>query len=234
MNKNIEFYTNTQEAYDSIPHPMPASKFIPKWFKNLRPELKDVSTIKRCVPFLDSLTAGYIIPLWQDIHFETGYEKDNTPFINYSWPVNLISGDTPLSEHSWQQIEGSDISKTPLGQYPIKFNNPWVIKTPPGVSCLFTTPMNHFETRIKLVDGIVDTDTYYNNVNFPFLWNGGDGEFLIEKGTPLAQVIPFVRYDFNKFNVKPLDHDKFGKVNRTLGTTLGYGYRKYFWHKRKK
>jgi len=217
---------------DVFPHPDKAGKFLPDYYKKLavnmgnHPE-KD-GTAKKCVPFMDAITNGYIIPLWSDIYITA---KDGE--IDITFPQFFPSNNT-IGTHNYNQLKNHPAKDDMYGKTILKFLNPWVIKTPPGVSCLFTTPMNHFETRIKLVDGIVDTDTYYNNVNFPFLWNGGDGEFLIEKGTPLAQVIPFVRYDFNKFNVKPLDHDKFGKVNRTLGTTLGYGYRKYFWHKRKK
>ena len=50
-----------------------------------------------------------------------------------------------------------------------KFINKWLIKTPPGYSCLFVKPLNHFETRFEIISGVVDTDTYINTINFPFL-----------------------------------------------------------------
>jgi hypothetical protein len=88
------------------------------------------------------------------------------------------------------------------------------------------------ETRFKVLDGVVDTDTYHNHVNFPFLWTGGDGEFFIPKGTPLVQVIPFVRSEAH-LEVVALDETKVENVRSTLGTKLKNGYRDEFWSRRK-
>jgi len=234
MNKKIEFYTETKEIYDSIPHPMPASKFIPKWFKNLQPDLENDSTIKRCMPFLDSLTAGYIIPLWQDIYFNTGHKEDGTPFINYSWSVSLIPNADPLSNHSYDQIEGSDISKTPLGRYPIKFNNPWVIKTPPGYSCLFVNPLNHYNEDFELISAIVDTDTYTSNIDFPFVFLNDNFNDIVPRGTPLVQVIPFKRETW-KSSVgaeNKIQTQNRLNVSTKLRTVFKKGYRRFFWHKK--
>jgi hypothetical protein len=88
------------------------------------------------------------------------------------------------------------------------------------------------ETRFKLLDGVVDTDTYYNNINFPFLWTGGDGEFFIAKGTPLVQVIPF-RRESHELEVSATDLDKRKSVISTLGTKLKNGYRDELWHGKK-
>ena len=41
----------------------------------------------------------------------------------------------------------------------------------------------------------MDTDTYAAHIHFPFFATAGDGVHLIEKGTPLVQVIPFRRRD---------------------------------------
>ena len=51
------------------PHPKPASRFIPNEYKQLERFLDNnyhKSTVKTCIPFLDSLTMGYIIPFDQD------------------------------------------------------------------------------------------------------------------------------------------------------------------------
>jgi len=74
-----------------------------------------------------------------------------------------------------------------------KFINKWLIKTPPGYSCLFIKPMNRVETRFDIIAGIVDTDDYVNTINFPFILNKKDEQFLIKKGEPMVQVIPFKR-----------------------------------------
>ena len=39
-----------------IPPPSPASRFLPEWYRKLDPVIDGVETIKKCVPFLDTLT----------------------------------------------------------------------------------------------------------------------------------------------------------------------------------
>ena len=226
----ITFYID-ENLIDVFPKPKRSGKCIPEYYKKLKTENNGdptAPTAKRCVPFIEAITAGYIIPLWCDLYVEA---KDGE--IELTFPNNLPINNS-LGHHGYHQLEDHPASHLSYGKDLMKFINPWIIETPPGVSCLFTTPMNHFETRFKLVDGIVDTDTYYNQINLPFIWTGGDGDFFIEKGTPLVQVIPFVRYDFNKSQVKPIDHHREERTNSILGTVLRHGYRKYFWHKRKK
>jgi len=67
--KKITFIA-IEEKYENIwPHPQPASHFIPQNYKNLkRHEDNNLHkpTVKTCIPFLDALTSGYIIPFDQD------------------------------------------------------------------------------------------------------------------------------------------------------------------------
>lgn len=216
---------------DVFPKPKRAGKHIPEYYRKLSAEMDNnpqSGTAKRCVPFMEAITTGYIIPIWSDL-----YVKAEDGEIEMTFPDNLPM-DQSIGHHDYQQLKDHPASDMSYGKNLLKFINPWVINTPPGVSCLFTTPMNHFEARFKLVDGIVDTDTYYQHINFPFVWTGGDGEFFIEKGTPLVQVFPFVRYEFSEYEIKTIDYDKRRWASDILGTVLRHGYRKYFWHKRKK
>ena len=41
-----------------------------------------------------------------------------------------------------------------------KIFNPWIIKTPPGYSCLFTSPLNNNDDRFNIIPGIVDNDIF--------------------------------------------------------------------------
>lgn len=223
----VEFFAN-QTQIDAFPHPRPARKFIPKYFASLKPQSEPhpkSGTVKRCVPFLDALTHGYIIPLWCDV-----YVRANNGDLTIEFPENLPM-QSSLSPHGYAQIKNHPLSSEPYGNIPVKWHNPWGVKTPKGWSCLFTSPLNHLETRFKILDGIVDTDTYYNQVNFPFIWTGGDGEFVIQAGTPLVQVIPFKRTE-TKCVIVQQDEDKRASVNAKLGTALRNGYRRFFWNKR--
>lgn len=212
-----------------IPNPVPAVKAIPEYFRQIKPQTDHYpgnGTVKRCVPFLDALSAGIIIPMWCDVYV---FAKEGQLTINF--PPNFPQADM-LGSHDSAQIPKHPLAARPYGDTALKWINPWVIETEEGVSCLFTSPLNHLETRFKLLDGVVDTDTYYNSVNLPFLWTGGDGEFFIAKGTPLVQVIPFRREE-PELSVGALDAERRGRTEAILGTKLKNGYRDELWHKRK-
>ena len=58
--------------------PQPATKFIPKEYKNVVNYVdKDLRnpTVKKCMPFLDAMSSGYIIPFYQDNLISVDYEK---------------------------------------------------------------------------------------------------------------------------------------------------------------
>ena len=65
----IKFVATDGNMKDIWPNPKPASRFIPEEYKKLK-RFKDDNlhnpTVKTCVPFLDSLILGYIIPFDQD------------------------------------------------------------------------------------------------------------------------------------------------------------------------
>lgn len=212
-----------------IPQPVPAVKMTPDYFRKIKPQMSnhpESGTAKRCVPFLDALSAGFIIPLWADMHV---FAKDEN--ININFPQNFPQGES-LGTHSEQQLPGHPLSNLPYGKLLMKFINPWVIETEQGVSCLFTSPLNHFQRHFKIIDGVVDTDSYYNNINFPFLWTGGDGDFFFKKGTPLVQVIPFRRESITATFLET-DNDRVNKTCAALGTKMRNGYRDEFWHNKK-
>ena len=48
---------------------------------------------------------------------------------------------------------------------------------------------------VRVLSGLVDTDSYRSPVNFPFTAIAPDGVHTLKEGTPLVQVIPFRRAD---------------------------------------
>ena len=212
-----------------LPLPTPAIQSCPEYFKKIKPSTDAHpanGTAKRCVPFLDALSLGYIIPLWADM-----YVQARSGDLKIDFPPMFPQTET-LGQHSADQLPKHPKHGDPYGELLLKFISPWIISTDPGYSCLFTSPLNHLETRFKLMDGVVDTDTYYNDVNFPFIWTGGDGDFLIPKGTPLVQVIPFKREPVT-VSIEETDLAKRRQVRGVLGTKLKNGYRDEFWNNRK-
>lgn len=232
----INFDIN-KELKDVIPEPTPASKQIPDWFKGMagtytyenNESAFDPETVKRCVPFLDVLSTGYIIPLWSDIAVKSAEDT-----FTMSWNNSIFSdGHSMVDKHMSEQISTTPIvDLSPFGNQPMKFVNPWVINTEPGWSCLFVSPLNHFEDRFQLISGLVDTDTYYNNINFPFIWMKQNFKGFLERGTPLVQVIPIKRDEYmSKVEIQTMTEEnqlEKKKVLNTLATRIYGGYLKFF------
>ncbi len=67
----IKFHSD-KPSINSFPNPVPSNKLMPEWFKALKPYVDkpskvDVGTVKKCMPVMDSVSNGFIIPLWCDL-----------------------------------------------------------------------------------------------------------------------------------------------------------------------
>ena len=164
----------------ALPEPFPASKSVPKWYKDIPLVAANELTIKKCVPFLDAFTAGYMIPLPVDVEFDKKSQ---------SWSSG--AGLNPISQHLLEQIQPGEFDPA-LDTTPWKFNNNWYVKTPKGYSTLFIHPVNRTDLPFHALTGIVDTDRHPVIINFPFLVKEGF-EGVIPAGTPMIQAIPFKR-----------------------------------------
>jgi hypothetical protein len=186
----IEFLCR-REDQDILPPPVPAKEAMPAWFKRL-PAIDGAHltatssglTVKRCMPFIDALTTGWILPLGAAVRLEI---VDSGRTVNAGWDFDRVM----VSNHASHQVAGHPSQPRP----PCKFHNYWTIRTPPGWSCLFVPPLNRPNPVFEVVAGIVDTDTYASLIHFPFFATGKDGVHALEKGTPIVQVIPFKRAD---------------------------------------
>jgi hypothetical protein len=172
-----------------IAPPIPAKAYLPDWFRKLpavdpgKLSVTDTGlTVKRCLPFLDAMTTGWIIPLAATVRMEI---RENGAVMEAGWDFDR----TMVSNHGMHQVKGNPWGHLP----PRKFHNYWTIVTPPGWSCLFVNPLNRPNGLFEIVSGIVDTDTYRSPIHFPFFATGPDGLHVIEKGSPMVQVIPFRR-----------------------------------------
>ena len=234
-----EIYTNLKSDY-----PIPAKNNLPEWFKKLNHDWQD-KTVKGCMPFLDSMSAGYILKLPQDFYINHNFNKENgEKDTTFACPMSEEAGFLNLhfvnlnrqgnEHHSPRQVEGSPHLKKNNNQGVLKFLNPWKIKTPPGYSCLFVPPLNNSDDRFSIIPGIVDTDNYPREVNFPFIINGDKYETLettIKKGTPYVQVIPFKRESWRMKikgkTTKQITREQFG-----FSLKLLHKYKSLYWNKK--
>jgi|TARA_A100001391_G_C5070770_1_gene278193 hypothetical protein len=219
----IKFVATDGNMKDIWPNPKPASRFIPDEYKKLK-RFKDDNlhdpTVKTCVPFLDSLILGYIIPFDQD-YLVDPIENDFSVT-----PANKNASsefhDKAQLPKEWQKISGEKVGK---------FMNKWLIKTPPGYSCLFVQPMNRMEERFDIIPGVVDTDTYLNLINFPYFLKKRDEQFLFKRGEPMVQVIPFKRESWKMWS--GFYYEKaHSKIINILNNEWMDRYKKYFWSKK--
>ena len=178
-----------------LPRPVPAVQGLPAWVKTMpqrtyNPTMgKDVETVKKCPPFIDAMTYGFLIPLAIDLKVQNG---------EFTWdfevPEGLVSeySHSPIGFHDPSQIAGAPFFEE--DRFVIKFNNSWTIESPPGYSLLFTHPVNRTDLPFTTLTGLVDCDTFYHTpLNFPALWHDTGFNGVLPKGTPVAQCLPVKR-----------------------------------------
>jgi hypothetical protein len=210
----IEFYCHP-DLEDVIPEPRPAVKYLPEWFKDLSPTHGDERdafgnknmTAKRCLPLLDGMSLGFVIPLAGDLHIRSNHNNSQIEITN---PPAL----KVCEFHNSDQVGGPNAIKQKHGN-PLKFLNWWVIKTAPGWSTLFIPPMNNFEQPFTCLAAMVDTDKYPKEVNFPATLNITDADIHIPAGTPLMTVIPIKRDSFDKkANVRKMTRQEMKEIDK--------------------
>jgi hypothetical protein len=227
----IEFAC-VKEDWEAIPAPYPAKQYIPQWFKALAPKTFEGltgGTVKRCPPFLDAMTAGWIIPLAADAEVISNSDASG---VEYRW--NFYKN--VIENHSVEQITSDKAPNPRMPKPPMKWMNYWKIKVPKGYSCLFVPPLNRPDPRFECLSGIVDCDGYHEYINFPFFFNKPNFTGVIEAGTPLIQVIPFKRDSaisdsviraFTEQDVKEM------ALTRRKRSSHESHYRDHIWVKRK-
>lgn len=224
-------------AYNVAERPAPANKFIPNWHKEMatyapnemepwgnKLSVKDSgtnTTAKKCIPMLDAISGGYIVPLWADVHVK---QTPQGPYL--SWKVDKEVFALHGSPHPGMP--------TPLGFHPMvfKYATYFRIETPEGYSTMIRPPAGHYNLPIEVVPAVVDTDKSVIDSNFP-CWFRTDFEGVIEMGTPIAQVIPFKRDNW-KAEFSQIDENKYiYQLNKGFLNTLKNNYVKRYWSQKK-
>ena len=178
-----------------LPRPSLALLGLPEWFKAMPGSAfsgllqAEQPTVKKCPPFIDAMTHGFLIPLVTDLKIEDSV---------FSWDFELPGGAitsysrSPLDFHDGAQVAGSPLFKDDT--FVIKFNNFWTIESPPGYSLLVTHPVNRYDLPFVTLTGLIDTDLYKDNfINFPARWHDHSFRGVLPRGTPVAQCIPVKR-----------------------------------------
>lgn len=232
--KKINFVPSTEKSKHVIAPPVPSSRKIPEWFKNIKTNILDNSftrmpsggtnlTVKACPAVIDLMTTGYMITLDADISFVDPNQFGYRVMWDVSWPV--------VSEHFEDQIPKQMVPEG-FERTPFKWERSfsWSIQSPPGYSLLYLHPFYRYDLPFLTVPGIVDSDLHDIPINIPFFIKK-DFFGVIEKGTPIAQIIPIKReswsHNISEELLKNYDH----KLD-ILKSTIYRSYKKNVWKKK--
>lgn len=242
--KSIKFII--EKSIKDISPPLPASKFIPKWYRagemyvNKDTGLKeendgDLSSpgMKTCMPFFDAIVSGYMLTTWTDVEItkningeiEFNYieKNDNDEWVTNSTTPEMIG------------IRKGDIGKTiprPTGfsEAHLVWQGKWGFELPRGWSMLVTHPMNQYDLPFFTLSGIIDSDIFSPSGNVPFFiqdgWTG-----IIKSGTPIAQLIPIKRSSWVA-NIKEFGKKEGFLANLVRSEKNGV-YKKRMWNPKK-
>lgn len=237
--KKISFISSDPNNTEGLVCPEPAIKHVPEWYKSLPRFDRSNSektvhpsnysgvdgahqTTKRCLPFFDALTAGYYYLLEDDVY--VSMDENGKPTITWGNKNLLIVDSRPEVE-----------TPIPEGCHPIHYGwrMNWFYETPPGYSTIIMHPMNRYDLPFYIQSGIVESDIWGLASFVPFFLKTN---FIgkIPKGTPLFQMIPFKRDDWESEAIidrDELEKHEFKSENRR---SLIYGYyKKFAWRKKR-
>lgn len=233
----IVFKAKNEYLRDVSIKPFPSNQALPNWWREHTPYVKGPNnpdgkkifinnglsnaTFKKCVPMLDGLTSGYIIPLWLDVQIT---QPDNAPLINWTAKYQPIF-----------DVHGRDSNKikAPVGYHEqiFVYRTGWIPQTPKGYSILITHPFGYSDSPFRALSAVVDSDENKTEISLP-VWIQKGFEGIVEKGLPMAQIIPFKRekwtssFDSHKNNSYEIEEDK------NWRSTLVNHYIKNIWSKK--
>ncbi len=205
------------ELVSVLPPPIPAVQGLPDWFKAMPAKAfnsmtqDEAQTVKRCPPFIDAMTYGFLIPLACDLHVKDG---------EFTWDFDIPPGPfagarSPISFHDASQVVDSPFLKRTASS--LKFRNFWTIEAPPGYSLLFTHPLNRPDLPFTAISGMVDSDRYRDTfVHFPAHWHDEQFNGVLPKGTPIVQCIPVKRESWD-IKLDTLSNEQIRQMNALTG-----------------
>lgn len=238
----IEFIARSPYFNEVATRPYPAKKYLPQWYKDMPSYNVDYDGVRRltvaggsssvtpkmCTPMYDSFATGYIIPLWSDVEVK---QINGEPQLY--WRTNAVQFEL---HGGWGNGGNDGVTgvTTPEGYSPLVFKwmNGWDIKTPKGYSCLVTDPYANENSPFKAIGAVIDTDKLSLSILPPF-WIRKGFEGIVEKGTPMVQVIPFKRDEW-KSEFSSREEGEYAMLeDRTFGANIKNHYKRFQWTKKR-
>lgn len=211
--KKIKFHPILHNSRYVVPDPEPATQSVPNWYKEqpgiITPEFhlsmgSAGSTIKKCMPIFDAMSAGYILKFPCDVYVDaTNPEK-----LNYSATKEMQEFLPEIFQtHSKPQYSNYDIDLDYYHKELLRVNPYWAISTEKGTSIMYTNPIHRDNLPFFSLTAIVDSDRFISRGAVSmFIKKGYKG--IIKQGTPFVQIIPFSRESWEMDIVKFEDSEK--------------------------
>ncbi len=236
--KIIKFFA--EKEYLSLGQPSPTKQHIPDWYRKAETTYnyggQDSPGLKTCMPFLDTLTSGYVLetPVNIYVNEEKNEEKLSKLFNNAESNLR-IRWDGPESLENFimeRPEESGSTMPRPSGHYPnhLVFSEFWSIKTPRGWSLLMTHPLNRHDLPFTTASGIIDSDKWFAPGNVPFFIKKGFSG-VIPKGTPFAQLIPIKRSEWKMAIDKGLADTNYKQAS--VARNPDTSYKKSMWQRKR-
>lgn len=229
-----------------IEPPTPITKANMKWWQSItaqyNPELGTGSepsawvkkhrvggSARACPAITDVLTHGYVMYSGIDVYFDTTDDEVKAQRVQ-GVPQDRDGNEILYRNDPWQT---NDILYTPAGFSPqtFKMDPMYGIRTDEGYSVLITSIFYRDDLPWRFMDAIIDSDKFgvYDHISF---WIKNDFKGVVKQGTPMFQVIPFKREDFEMV-IRDYDENQHVSQSHGVYSTFTQGYKKHFWNRKK-
>ncbi len=232
-----------EELFDELgcPKPTPAAQSLPSWYKDMprffAPNdqhldyIRDLGTIRDCPAVNDAMFAGYTLYLPGDVYIDaTGKQVEyNTGSFGIGSRIeganfDFVVAHDPLATKGYQ-------SMFTFHEQTLKWQPFWGVRTDEGYSTMFMHPFHRNDLPFYSVTAIVDTDKFATRDPYAFFIKKGF-KGVIHRGTPILQVIPFKRDDWQMQIVEP-DAKDFHKNRQQTQSVFKQPYKRLFWQRKK-
>lgn len=202
----IDFHTYDKETLRNF-KPVLAKSVSPEWWK--KGKVAEVvngqvnKTIRSCPAMTDWLSSGYLILANRDMLVKNGITDHDSDSMYYHTEDSETTHMEKYASQTHPTVQMHDAfnymstSDAPVKDA-FKMSNTWNITTPPGYSCFYLDPFLFQNEYFATWQGIIDTDRF--NVNKDnsqiIFYPKVDHSFVIKKGTPIVQIIPFKREEW--------------------------------------